>query len=395
MMRVKRLGIVMGLGAAVLATPAVRAQDAPVRLTLDAAIARGLEASHRLAAMTARADASEARVRGREAAVRPQVSVLGGYTRTNHIDAFGIALPSGAFNVIYPDVPDNYRARLDLAWPIYTAGRADALERAAKAEAAAAVGERDATREDLRLEITRAYWALVTARATVGVLEDGLRLADAHLTDVKNRQAVGLVPPNDVLSAEAARAREQVQLIDARNRADAAATDLRRLVGLRPDTPVEPEQALTPASAPAEPVPALVEAAKAARPDRLAIARHIDAAAAVREASAAAARPQIAVTGGVDYARPNPRIFPRAAEFNSSWDVGVNGLVVRLGRRARGGRRRRGAAPTSARPASSCSTSTRASTPTCASGAWTCRRASPPSTPPRSACARRPRRTAS
>jgi len=71
-------------------------------------------------------------------------------------------------------------------------------------------------------------------------------------------------------------------------------------------------------------VPALVEAAKAARPDRLAIARHIDAAAAVREASAAAARPQIAVTGGVDYARPNPRIFPRAAEFNSSWDVGVS-----------------------------------------------------------------------
>ncbi len=75
---------------------------------------------------------------------------------------------------------------------------------------------------------------------------------------------------------------------------------------------------------PAQPVPALVEEAKAARPDRQAIARHIDAAAAARDASAAAGRPQIGVTGGVDYARPNPRIFPRAAEFNSSWDVGVS-----------------------------------------------------------------------
>jgi len=324
MMRAKRLGLVMGLLAVVLAAPAVRAQDAAVRLTLDDAIARGLAASHRLAVMDARADASEARVRGSEAIVRPQVSVLGGYTRTNHVDPFGITLPTGDFDVIYPDVPDNFRARLDLAWPIYTSGRTDALERAAKAEAAAAGGERDAAREDLRLEITRAYWALVTARATVGVLEDGLKLADAHLTDVKNRQAVGLVPPNDVLSAEAARASEQVRLIDARNRADAAAADLRRLVGLPPDAPIEPEQALTPAAAPSEPVPALVEEAKAARPDRLAIARHIDAAAATREASAAAARPQVAVTGGVDYARPNPRIFPRAAKFNSSWDVGVS-----------------------------------------------------------------------
>jgi len=35
---------------------------------------------------------------------------------------------------LYPDVPDNYRARLDLAWPVYSAGRTDALERAAVAD---------------------------------------------------------------------------------------------------------------------------------------------------------------------------------------------------------------------------------------------------------------------
>ena len=38
----------------------------------------------------------------------------------------------------------------------------------------------------------------------------------------------------------------------------------------------------------------------------------------------AAARPQVAVAGGYDYARPNPRIFPRAADWKTSWDASVN-----------------------------------------------------------------------
>ena len=48
----------------------------------------------------------------------PQVALLAGYTRTNHVDEFGI--PGG--RVIYPDIPDNIRSRVDLQWPIYTGG---------------------------------------------------------------------------------------------------------------------------------------------------------------------------------------------------------------------------------------------------------------------------------
>jgi outer membrane protein TolC len=42
-----------------------------------------------------------------------------------------------------------------------------------------------------------------------------------------------------------------------------------------------------------------------------------------REASRANRRPTVAVGGGVDYARPNPRIFPRSREWNESWDASV------------------------------------------------------------------------
>ena len=87
----------------------------------------------------------------------------GGYTRTNHVDAFLVPQPIGPPRVIYPDIPDNYFTRLSFQWPIYSGGRFDALERAASAEARASVQDIETTRADLRLEVVRVYWALATA----------------------------------------------------------------------------------------------------------------------------------------------------------------------------------------------------------------------------------------
>src|SRR5437773_8914615 len=98
-------------------------QAGPLSLTLDEAISGGLAASHRLAETAARGDAAKAVAEERRAAAMPVVAAQAGYTRTNHVDAFGILLPNNQLNVIYPDIPDNYRTRLDLQWPIYTSGR--------------------------------------------------------------------------------------------------------------------------------------------------------------------------------------------------------------------------------------------------------------------------------
>ena len=104
-----------------------------VPLTLDEAIAQGLATSQRLAELASRADAAEFAIEGRRAAENPALSLQGGYARTNHVEEFAIGVPGRPPQVVYPNIPDNYRARLDLQWPIYTGGRGDALERAARA----------------------------------------------------------------------------------------------------------------------------------------------------------------------------------------------------------------------------------------------------------------------
>ena len=304
------------------------AQTPPLRLTVADAIAAGLDHSHRLAEARAREEAARAAAKTAGLARMPAVGATAGYMRTNHVEEFFVPQPNGTRLVVYPDIPDNFTSRLSLQWPIYTAGRIDALERAAAAEVDAAAAEIETARADLRLEIVRAYWAAVTSREAVRVLEESLTRANAQVTDAKRRFEVGLIPPNEVLSLEAQLSRERAHLIEASNIREAALIDLRRLIGAPPDAVVELADSLEDAGAgrsmPAESdVRGLVADVLKARPERKALSFRLAAAEAREKAARTTTKPTIAVAGGVDYANPNPRIFPRQGKWQESWDVGV------------------------------------------------------------------------
>jgi len=306
-----------------LVPAAALAQGTATPLTLDEALAQGLANSRRLAEIEARAEAADFATSARRAAELPSVSVMGGYTRTNHVDEFSITFPGRAPQVVYPDIPDNYRARLDLQWPIYTGGRADALERAARAERGAAGKDLDAARADLRLEITRAYWAAVTAGETEAVLRRSVEAVDAHVKDVRARLASGLIPPNDVSSAEAQASHERLLALEAANQRATAEADLARLTG-RANVTVAIGAAAPPSPSADTPVSGLIARAMKERAERQALEQRVVSAEERANAVAAGARPQIAVGSGYDYARPNPRIFPRTDAWKTSWDASIN-----------------------------------------------------------------------
>lgn len=320
----RRLLVVLLLAAFGPASPAW-AQEVPVlRLTVEEAQARAREASHRLAEARARESVAQAAVTVREAADRPAFAAVAGYTRTNHVLPFTVPSALGVPRVLYPDVPSNYFSRLDLQWPIYTGGRTDALERAARADAAAAAADVSVAQADLRLEVARAFWAVVTARATVDVVEQGVSRSQAHLADVRQRFSAGLVPPNEIASAEAQESRSRMLAIEARNQRDVAMADLARLVGLNPGEPVEPVAVLDVPAPGVSGLDALVAGARESRDERRVLERRLESAAEIRTAAVAARLPTLSIAGGVDYARPNPRIFPRADVWDDSWDASIN-----------------------------------------------------------------------
>jgi len=300
------------------------AQESPITITLDEAIAQGLANSLRIAELQARQEAADAVEEGRGAARRPSVAVQAGYTRTNHVQEFAIVQPGQFRQVVYPDIPDNYRARLDLQWLFYTGGRLDQLERAARAERQASGDDLTAARADLRLEITRAFWALVTAREAEQVLARSLDRIAAYVRDLRVRLDQGLIPPNELLSAEAQQSRERVGSIEATNARRIADADLRRLLGTQGNARIEPAAALEPAAGAGRDADQLIAEAIAQRPERRALEHRAEAARARVDAARAGLRPQIGFNGGYDYARPNPRIFPRSRQWEDSWDLAVN-----------------------------------------------------------------------
>jgi outer membrane protein len=324
----RRPSIWIAAALAAFVSRPVRAQEPPpaaVRVTLEEAQARAVEASHRLAEARARESVAQAVVASRAAADRPDVSLSGGYTRTNHVTPFFVPGPiTGIPRAIYPDVPDNYRTRVDLQWPIYTGGRTDALERAARADAEAAVSDTAAARADLRLEVARAFWAVVTARAAVDVVQEALTRSGVNVSDARQRLNAGLVPPNEVASAEAQEARQRMLLVQSRNQREVSSAELARLMGLDPAQPIEPMAVLERTADGATSFEALTREGLAKRPERKALEGRVAAADLQRAAAAAGKRPIVAGVSGVDSARPNPKIFPRVERWEDSWDAGVN-----------------------------------------------------------------------
>ena len=301
--------------------------QSPLRLSLADAVTRGFENSHRLAEMRAREDGAKAAATSAELADRPTFNANAGYSRTNHVLNFGFPRPDGAFVIVFPDIPDNFTSRLSFQWPIYTGGRSDALERAALAEVQATGADLVTARADLRLEIVRAYWAAVTAREAERVLEESTARAEAQVRDAKNRFDVGLIPPNEVSTLEAQRSRERAQLIEATNVRDSTAIELRRLIGVEPETVLDLTDRLestTPAPIAGGQAAELVKQALEARSERKALSFRLGGAEERQKAALAARMPTIAFGGGFDYSNPNRRIFPITKAWEESWDVGVN-----------------------------------------------------------------------
>jgi outer membrane protein len=308
-----------------LSSQALAQTAVPARLTLDEALRRAQENSHRLGELKAQESAAAAVLAQRKTADLPVVSLQAGYQRTNHVTEFAVVQPDRTLHTIYPDVPDNWRSRADFQWPIYTGGRSQALERAAEAERQASGKDLDNARADLRLETTRAFWALVTATESVRVVGESVTRVEAQLSDVKARYDAGFLPPNDVLTVETRVSQERTLLIDAKSRRDSGRAELARLMGAPVDADFEPDARLESASAQATAQSAFnADAARRDRADRQALELRARAADALIASAKAGFLPTVAIAAGYDYARPNPKIFPREDSWQRSWDVGFN-----------------------------------------------------------------------
>ncbi len=309
-----------------LAPLAAGAQRTP--LSLEEAVASGLERNPALRASRAAVDSRAAETRETAAARLPSLKLGGGYSRLSEVPDFQVTLPFAPDPIVVSrSYFDNFSLRLGLQQPVFTGLRLEAGERSARDLEAAAAHDLEMDRAELVYAVESAYWGLARAREIGTLVEENVRQVAEHLKDVRAFFEQGLATRNDVLLAELGLSNAEILRLDARNAAEVALTVLDSLIGLPLRTDVE---LTTSAASRASRVPAAaaasdpVDGAPGQRADLKAADLRIKASEWNVKAARSGYYPQVFLAGNVYYLRPNPRYLPALDEFKGTWDLGLS-----------------------------------------------------------------------
>ncbi|MBI2212693.1 MAG: TolC family protein [Acidobacteria bacterium] len=252
----------------------------------------------------------------------PQIEISAAYSRNSDVPEFATGI-GPARTVIFPNIPDNYRARAAASLPLYTGGRLSSQIDVARYGTAAATDDAVAGERDLVLEASTAYWSLVTARENERVLTAALDAFEQHLVDARNRFDLGLAARNELLAVQAERDRAELQRVRAENNAAVAHANLLRILDLGPDLFIVTADGLAAAAVPIGDLEALVDEAEASRAELRSLSARVDAADAYARAARASRLPQASLSAAYDYASPNQKILPLTDSWEDTWSVGV------------------------------------------------------------------------
>ncbi|HSO39728.1 MAG TPA: TolC family protein, partial [Labilithrix sp.] len=232
-------------------------------------------------------------------------------------------IAAGSFS--FPLVLDNYLAQATIAIPI-----SDYFFRIGKAYTASTLSE-DAARFDLVAARAKsyadgkvAYYTWLRARGAVGVTEQSLAVAQAHLKDAENQFAVGNASKADVLRAQTQVAAAELAVDRAKSGVALTERQVRLAIHAKDEDALSPAESLdgTVPTAPTN-LRQLVSEAHAARPEIKSIDKNAEAARKLADVSRAGRYPVLSGFGDATYANPNQRRFPQTPEWFGTWQAGA------------------------------------------------------------------------
>ena len=196
--------------------PGPPAIDERLGLSLEAAVARALEREPSLVAV--RADADAARGLRAQAALRPN--------------------PTLTFEQRDEPRGSDKQTSIGLEWPLDLFGRAGRVQASERDLEVARLAVSDRERI-LASEVRRQYGLAGVAIRDLSVAEDARKLAAEQLAVTRARADSGRTPPLEANILEVEVQRLEARRLVAAGRVDAAFIELKRLIGMAPDEPLQ------------------------------------------------------------------------------------------------------------------------------------------------------------
>ncbi|HEY4644569.1 MAG TPA: TolC family protein [Bacteroidota bacterium] len=306
-------------------------------LSIDRALAIGLEQSKVLKASSMNVEVSTAKASEASALLLPSLKLEGGYRRLSDVDPFRVVVPFSPSPItISPVVLDNYTFRLSVQQPLFTGFRLRSSVRAVERLAEAAQFDYRADEADLLLNIKTAYWLLSQTLEVKRFVDENVARLEMHVKDTENLLKAGAATRNDLLKIQVQLSTGKLAQIDADNDVRLVRMKLNNVLGLpldrgfllssRPVAADTVQDRLGLNGGPEEQegsVQALVNRALGLRPDLRSMDYMVEANKARLSAALGNWWPQVYLTGSYYYNRPNSRYLPTRDEFKASWDIGV------------------------------------------------------------------------
>ncbi|HZO17674.1 MAG TPA: TolC family protein [Gemmatimonadaceae bacterium] len=210
---------------------AVLQQDT-LRLSLPEAVTIALREADEVRRANADVKLTEAQVVTSRASALPQLRLTGTY---NHVFANARAR---AVNQVF-NQPNTYNVNANLSQTLFQGGREFASWRAARRVREAARLTAGETRAEVAVGVLRAYLSASLAERVERIRGENLILASQRVTQSEQLFNAGRVARYDVLRSRVERANLEPLVIQARNDREIALLDLRRLLNLPAEAPIE------------------------------------------------------------------------------------------------------------------------------------------------------------
>lgn len=321
------------------------AQEPPLVLSLEAAVARAVAMAEEVEAARVQQTSAEAQIQQVRAGVLPQLTGSVNYTRTLASLFQNISFPppdgegngdgENPFAELPFGRPNTWNATLQVSQTLYASGRVrTALGIARNIREAAALDIMEAE-ADIALQVRRAYFQLGIADEFVAIAREAYDLADAQFKQVELFRQQGTVSDFDVLRARVERDNLEPPIIEARNARRLAELELKRLINVPATQPIQVTIRLEPAVEDVD-----REALRDAL-ERRAGLRALDQVIAAREGAVriaqAAKKPSVDFRGLFSFQAFPSAPLPPIRDWRRDWSVSVNlSLPILDGGRAAG-----------------------------------------------------------
>ncbi len=165
------------------------------------------------------------------------------------------------------------------------------------------------------------FYEYLRAIGQLAVARQSAESANRRVEELRHSVAAGVASRAELLRAEASASALTKVLLLGSNSLALSEAQLRQRLHLDPQEPIVNGEALDsplPSEADAE---SLIRDALLHRSEVASLSQQAQSLRMTRASFVAALLPSLSALGNVDYANPNPRIFPQTGVFQSSWDV--------------------------------------------------------------------------